>query len=60
MNDKKVKLNAVLGGYFTGNLPESAAICAFAVDKTEEGKSAGFDNNTDENGDSSDFYFDEQ
>lgn len=35
----KTKLNAALGGFFTGNLPESAAVCAFAIDNSENNSS---------------------
>ena len=60
MDGKKIKLNAMLGGYFTGNLPESAAVCSFAVDKAEE-DSAVFDTDiNDGNDDSDDFFFDEE
>ena len=48
MDGQKTKLNAVLGGYFTGNLPESVAVCAFAVDKAEEESAENFDIHSEE------------
>ncbi len=48
MDGQETKLNAVLGGYFTGNLPESVAVCAFAVDKVEEVSAANFDIQSEE------------
>lgn len=48
MDSQKTKLNALLGGYFTGNLPESVAVCAFVVDKAEEKSAANFDIQSEE------------
>lgn len=59
MDGKKTKLNAMLGGYFTGNLPESVAVCAFAVDKAEEESAENFDIQSEETDNYTDFSDDE-
>ena len=59
MDGKKIKLNAMLGVYFTGNLPESAAVCAFAVDKAEEESAENFDIQPEEIDNYTDFSDDE-
>lgn len=59
MDGKKTKLNAVLVGYFTGNLPESVAVCAFAIDKVEEKSAANFDIQSEEIDNYTDFSDDE-
>lgn len=54
MCSKKINPNILLGGYFTGNLPEAAAACAFAFGKAEESnkKSALCKENGDDSTDS--------
>ena len=59
MDGKKTKLNAMLGGYFTGDLPESVAVCAFAIDKVEEKSAANFDIQSEEIDNYTDFSDDE-
>ena len=49
----------MLGGYFTGNLPESVAVCAFAIDKVEEKSAANFDIQSEEIDNYTDFSDDE-